>query len=488
MHDESDQDEQTKQESNEFAQMLEESFKTKQKRLSLGDKVKAEIIFIGKDEVFASTGTMNDGVVPRKDLLDEKGELLCKVGDRLDLYVTQVKGSEIKLSPNKTAVNLAEDIQDAFDMELPVEGRITEVCKGGVRVSIFGKSAFCPISQIDNKHIENADEYVGKRFEFKITQLTEGGKNIVVSRRKLLDEQRDLTEGSFLAEHKANDVVPGKIKRIEKYGAFIEVAPGVEGLAHISELSWSRVNDPHEVVSVGQEVSAKILKIENEDNRIRISLSIKQAGAQPWENVPEQIRPGAVVEGRVTRCVKFGAFVELAPGLEGLIPLSEMSYTKRVMRSDELVKEGEKIVVMVKELNPETKRIALSLKDAGADPWALVPQNFPVGKILKGTIERREVYGLFVKLDEGITGLLPKSKAIDHPELSFDHAKIGDQVSVQIGEVRAEERRISLDVPKDPGSDDWKNYSAKNNESSSGSFGGLFADQLKKALDKKTKK
>jgi small subunit ribosomal protein S1 len=481
--DDEDSEKEKVQKRSEFAQMLEDSFKSKSKRLSVGDKVRGEVLLVGKEEVFVSTGTMTDGVVSRRDLVDESGKVPYKVGDSLDLFVTQIRGSEIFLSPKPTSKNLADDLEDAFDMMMPIEGRVAEVCKGGFRVAFGAKLAFCPISQMDSKRIDTPEDYVGKKFEFRITQFSERGRNIVVSRRKLLEEERGLTQESFLSEHKAGDVVRGTIRRLEKFGVFVEVAPGVEGLAHISELSWSRVNDPQEVTSVGQEVSVKILKIEKQEDQTRISLSIKQAGEQPWDNMPSQVREGQVVEGKVTRCMKFGAFVELIPGVEGLIPLSEMSYTKRVVRSDELFKEGEKILVKVKEIESGTRRILLSLKDAGADPWALASQKFPVGTILKGVVERREPYGLFVRLEEGVTGLLPKSKAMDRPEFAFDRIKIGEEVTVQIGELRLEERRISLDVPKDPGSDDWKSYSPQN----TGSFGNL-GDQLKKALEKKTKK
>jgi small subunit ribosomal protein S1 len=474
---------QEKSKSSEFAKMLEDSFKKPQKKLAVGDKVRGEILVLGKEEIFVSTGTMNDGIVSRKDLLDPDGKMNHKVGDVVDLFVTQVRGSEIYLSSKPTSKNLADDLEDAFDMMLPIEGRVVEVCKGGFRVSVKGKLAFCPISQIDQKRVEVPEEYVGKRFEFQITQFSERGRNIVVSRRKLLEEQRGLSEESFLSEHKAGDIVKGKVKRLEKFGAFVEVAPGIEGLAHISELSWSRVGSPDEVVNVGQEVSVKILKMETLEGQSRISLSIKQAGEQPWDQLSTKVQEGQVVEGKVTRCMKFGAFVEIAPGIEGLIPLSEMSYTKRVMRSDELIHEGEKIWVKVKEIHSDDKKILLSLKDAGEDPWALVFQKFPVGAIVKGKVEKREPYGLFVKLEEGIVALLPKSKAMEQPEFAFEKIKVGEEVMVQVAELRLEERRISLGVPKDPGSEDWKNYSPQ----STGSFGNL-GDQLKKALEKKNKK
>lgn len=483
----SDDDFDDKPKDNEFARMFEESVKQdKARKYSVGDKVQAEVLVIGKDEVFVALASNKDGIVHRRELVDAEGKLPCKVGDKLSLYVIQARGSEIHLSPNPTAKNMAEDLEDAFDKMIPVEGKVAEVVNGGFRIQLRGKLAFCPISQIDLKRVEQPDEYLGQRFDFKITKFEEGGRNIVVSRRALLEEQRELSLGAFAEERKPGDIVKGRVTKLEKFGAFIEIAPGLDGLAHISELSWSRVGDPSEVLTVNQEVSAKILKMETQDNgRMRISLSIKQAGAEPWDNMPSSVKAGQLVEGKVTRCAKFGAFVEIAPGIEGLIPLSEMSHTKRVMRSDELVKEGERVSVMVKDVDPATKRISLSLKDAGTDPWSLVAHKFPVGTIIKGKVERREPYGLFIRIDEGITGLLPKSKALESSDFPFDKLRINDEVTVQIAELRTSERRISLQPPGDASADDWKGYVAQGSQSS-GSFGTL-GDKLKAAMDKKKK-
>lgn len=476
------EDEGTENKSSEFAKMLEDSFKNTKRNLSSGDKITAEVLSIGKDEVYVSTGTMYDGLVPRRDLLDSEGTITCKVGDHLTLYVTSVRGSEIYLSPKPTAKNVADDLEDAFDMELPVEGKVTEVCKGGFRVSIHGKSAFCPISQMDAQRIENPEEYVGRRLEFRITQFSEGGRNVVVSRRKLLDEQRSLSEGAFLDENHVGTVMRGQVTRMEKFGAFVRLDSGLEGLLHISELSWSRVNDPSEVLRVGQEVFVKVLKAEDKEGHLKISLSLKQAQAEPWSQLPTHIQAGSVVSGKVTRCMKFGAFVELIPGVEGLIPLSEMSYTKRVVRSDELVHEGETVSVMIKELNSSDRKILLSLKDAGADPWALVPQKFPVGAIIKGQVERREPYGLFVKLDDGVVALLSKSKALEESSFNFEKVKLGEEIFVQVAELNLDQRRISLSVPRDPEAGEWKSYT----QTSTGSFGTL-GDQFSKLLSQKKK-
>jgi small subunit ribosomal protein S1 len=361
-------DESSEKGSSDFARMFEESMAGIGKKLSPGDKIRAEVLSLGKDEVFVSTGTVDDGVVLKSELVDKDGKLGVNIGDFVDLYVTRVQGGQVMLSPKPTAKNMAEDLEDAFDMMLPVEGRVTEPCNGGFRVSLMGKTAFCPISQMDLRRIDDPSAYIGKKFEFVITQFGERGRNIVVSRRKLLEEQKELSQAAFAEDHKAGDIVRGVVTRLEKYGAFIEIAAGLEGLCHISEVAWSRLSEPNEVLQIGQEVDAKILKIEEGSGRLNISLSIKQAGGEPWANMPAHIKAGGIVEGKVTRCVKFGAFVELAPGIEGLIPLSEMSYTKRVLRAEEMVKEGERVSVMIKEIRLDDRRLSLSLKDVGGDP------------------------------------------------------------------------------------------------------------------------
>jgi small subunit ribosomal protein S1 len=403
-----------KSDSEDFAKLLGESLKNSTKKLSVGDKIRGKILVLGREDVFVSTGTQHDGVIARRDLLDKDGNCPYKRDDVIELYVTQVRGSDIRLSKNPTDKNLAEDLEDAFDMMLPVQGRIVEVCKGGVRVNVKGKIAFCPISQIDVKHIETPDEYVGRSFEFRITQFSEGGKNIVVSRRKILEEENELSAGSFLEENQDGDIVQGKVVRLEKFGAFVELAPGVDGLVHISELAWSRIGDPSEVVQVGQTVSVKILKRETVNDRMKISLSIKQA-----------------------------------------IPKDEIAAA-----------------------HPGKSGVAGAAGAASVnDPWG----KFSVGQIIEGKVNRKEVYGLFIQLEPGVTGLLHQSKASDHPEFKFEKLKVGDTVTVQIGEIRKDERRISLDVPRDPNEDDWKKHTQPTT-----SFGTL-GDQLKASLTKKAK-
>lgn len=352
--------------SSDFAQLFENSMGNVGKKLSVGDKIRGEVLTIGKEELFVSTGTMNDGVVMRNDVLDENGNVKVKVGDFLDLFVTNVKGSQIFLSTKPTAKNISDDIEDAYDMMLPVEGRVTEAVNGGFRVNVMGKLAFCPMSQIDVRRVVDPTVYIGQKLEFLVTQFDK--RNIVVSRRKLLDEQKEANMAAFTEDHKVGDTVKGMITRLEPFGAFVEIAPGLEGLVHISQISWTRLAHPSEAVRVGQEVSAKILKIEEGLNgRLNISLSIKEGQPAPWENLPETLREGAVVDGRVTRLMKFGAFVEVAPGIEGLVPLGEMSLTKRVQKADEVVREGQQVKVRIKEVRKDEQKMSLSIKDADED-------------------------------------------------------------------------------------------------------------------------
>ncbi|MEZ4814257.1 MAG: S1 RNA-binding domain-containing protein [Bdellovibrionota bacterium] len=348
----------------DFEQMLQESFEKKEKRLTVGEKIKAEVLSVGKENIIVSTGTRFDGMVPTNVLTDETGKCKVKSGDVIDLYVTQIRSGIVHLTPGGGTQSLADDISQAFEQSRPVQGKVEAVNKGGFDVLIHGKIAFCPISQMDTKRIEKPEEYVGKRFEFKVTKYEESGRNVVVSRRTFLEENQGVVLEGFKNQRSVGDKLNGTVTRIESFGAFIEIAPGIEGLAHVSELSWKRVSSPSDLLKVGDAVSATIIRIDNEGSRLKISLSLKDASNDPWLNLPSEIQTGRVVSGKVTRLMDFGAFVELKPGLEGLIPLSAMSSTKRINKADEVVKVGEEVAVMIKDLNPQSKRISLSIKDA----------------------------------------------------------------------------------------------------------------------------
>ena len=378
----------------DFSQLLGASLEAADKTFTTGDRVRAEILAIGREDGIVALGPGKEGVVASVELSGRK------TGERVDLFVTSVRPKEIRLSTQPTDKNVAEDLKEAFESRRPVEGRVAEACKGGVRVSVKGKSAFCPISQLDLKRVETGAEFVGKTFAFRVTEFGEDGRNVVLSRRKLLEEEQARAVAAFFEGNPEGSVVAGTVTRLEKFGAFIELLPGVEGLAHVSELAWSRVESPADLLAVGQAVAVKLLKRETVEGRLKISLSLKQATEKPVGSP--------------------------AP--------------------------------------------------APVDPWA----KYAAGQVLEGKVTRKEPYGLFVQLEPGVVGLLHQSKLADHPEFQAERKKVGDAIQVEIGEVKLADRRISLQVPRDPDADEWRNHQQAGEGPS-----GALAEQLKAALQKK---
>jgi small subunit ribosomal protein S1 len=382
-------DQQTSEKSDDFASLLSDSFQKADKRLRVGDKIRGKILNVGSEDVFVTTGTLHDGVISRRDLMNAEGKLEFNVGDAIDVYVTMVKGSDIRLSRKATDRNMAEDLKTAFENNMAIQGRIVEVVKGGVRVNIKGKLAFCPISQIDSKHVENPEEYVGKSLDFKITEISEGGKNVVVSRRKLLDAEREIGTTSFLSEKKDGDLATGRVTRFEPFGAFVELAPGVDGLVHISEISWDRIGNPAEVLQLGQDVTVKLLKRELVNGRAKISLSIKQvtprehtstesaraaaapavAKDDPWQ----KLTVGQVFTGKVNRKEPYGLFVELEPRITGLLHKSRINDSKDF--HFEKVRVNDPITVQIAEIRLTERQISLMLPgDSSEDEWKTYKQ------------------------------------------------------------------------------------------------------------------
>jgi small subunit ribosomal protein S1 len=347
----------------DFASLFEQSLGSIGKKLSTGDSFIGEILSISKEESFVSTGTPVDAMILTSELLDENKELKYKVGDSLEVVVIKTKGGEIRVTKKGTRKSNADldSLEDAFDMELPVEGRVTEVCNGGFRVSVQNKTAFCPVSQMDYR-VQDHQSYVNQKFDFIITQFDPKGRNIVVSRRKLLDLQKTENEGQFLDSAQTGDIYKGKVTRIEKFGAFVVLDSGVEGLVHISEIGWSRLQDPSEALSVGQDVTVKLLKSEEVDGRLKVSLSIKQAGGEsdPWTLVTEKFSLKSIHTGTVEKKETYGLFVNLAPGITGLLPKSKWRDSVE-HQMYETRKRGDTLQVQIDEILFEQKKISLGL-------------------------------------------------------------------------------------------------------------------------------
>ena len=450
--------------------------------LKQGDMVEGKIISIGKSSVYIDTGTKSDGVVDKIELLDENGELPFQVNDSIKLYVVSLSESEVILSKAISGAGKVTMLEDASRNQTPVEGKVTGVIKGGFDVDILGKRAFCPVSQMDVRYVENPEDYVGQTHHFLISRFEEGGRNIVVSRRELLNEQIKEEQKAFLAKVSEGDVVQGCVTKLMPFGAFIEVAPGVEGMAHISELSWSRVEKPDEIVQAGDMVTVKLLKIETrEGDTPKISLSIKQVDANPWDNMGSAFKPGDQVMGKVVRLAAFGAFVELAPGVDGLVHISEMSHTKRVLRPEDVVQEGEQVQVVIKAIDQDSKRISLSIKDGLGDPWTGITTKYIPGSVVNVTLEKKETFGFFMNLEPGITGLMPISN-IRNAASSSDYEKLkpGDSIPVLIQAVDEDNRRITLGSPEQKESDDWKSFAPDSKKETMGTMESLFREAMNK--------
>lgn len=364
--------EEEKKPGDDFGALLDQSFRGLERGLKVGDNFKGEILSLGKEETFVSTGTPADGIIPTQELRDENGAPKYRVGDLIDVVVIKMRDGEVRLRMKgaKGSADL-ESLEDAFDMELPIEGKVTEVVKGGFRVLLQGKSAFCPISQIDLRPVSDTSQFIGNKYDFIVTQFDKAGRNVVVSRRRCLEQQKAEFEGEFLTSHKPEDIVEGKVTRLDTFGAFVEVAPGVEGLVHISEISWARLQHPSELLTVGMPVRVKILKMDDDDGRLKISLSLKQGGGEsdPWLAVTAKMPVGTVLDATVAKKENFGLFVSLAPGVQGLLPRSKWRDSGDAA-TYEAKKRGDPIKVRVEEIRADERRLTLGVPgEEGDESW-----------------------------------------------------------------------------------------------------------------------
>jgi small subunit ribosomal protein S1 len=472
-------DEENNSEEN-FADLLESYTASKDEDIQIGDKIQGEIISIGKDTVYIDTGLKIDGVVDREELLDENMEFPYTEGDTLELYIVFYNGSEIRLSKALSGAGSPHMIREAYERAIPIEGKVKGIIKGGFDVDVLQNRAFCPISQIDLKYVEVPDEYLGQTYLFLIMELEAGGKNIVVSRRELLQREQEESRKQFFLEIDIGSELEGRVTKLMPYGAFVELLPGIEGMVHLSEMSWSKIQKAEEVLRTGDLVNVKVIGIAQgkEPGQKKISLSIKQISGDPWNTVEDQFRIGDKIKGKVTRCVKFGAFVEIAEGIEGLVHISEMSY-RRVLKPEEVVSQGDSVEVMIKELDPERRRISLSMKDAEGDPWIEAPEKYSIGKSVPGIIEKKERFGFFIELEPGITGLLPKSKISSHHKPALlEKLREGDAIAVIIEEIHPDERKITLSPGDAMDEEDWRSF-AQDKKKSMGSLGEKLQQALK---------
>jgi len=477
MHEDMDiQDDPIDPEEEDFAALFEQYDTEHKATPRVGDRIQGNIIAIGMDTVFVNVGSKIDGHVDREELRDDDDHFPYKVGDVLELYVVKANEHEIKLSKAISGDGTIHQIREAFERAIPIEGKVKALCKGGFQVEVFKKRAFCPLKEIDLKYIENPESYVGNSHRFIVIQFEGNGRNIVLSRRRILNAELEKVKETFFNKLSIDSIVKGRVTRTTPFGAFVELCPGIEGLIHISEMSWSQIQNPKELLSEGDLVSVKVLAIENR-KPAKINLSLKQVEEDPWKTGILAFQPRSVVQGKVTRLVKFGAFVEIAPGIEGLVHISEMSYIKRVIKPENIVSVGDIVDVMVMDIDLNKRRISLSIREAEGDPWANVLEQFSPGQSVQGSILKKDNHGYVISLSSGISAFMPRSKInLSNQKSDIEKLKIDEKITVTIESIKPEEKRI-IAVPSILSDDkEWQNFLTKDKKEKPL---GSLADQLK---------
>ena len=432
--------------------MYEESFK----QFEEGEVVQGRIISVDRDFVLVDIGYKSEGQIPIREFKNEKGEIEAEEGDTVEVMVEFWDDEEevVVLSKEKAAtIKVWEEIKRCYDAEETIAGTITNRVKGGFSVDI-GVQAFLPGSQADLRPIRNLDEMVGKSFDFKILKYNRKRSNIVLSRRVLLEEEREKKRTETLATIHEGKVIDGVVKNITEYGVFVDLG-GVDGLLHITDISWGRVKHPSELFSIGDEIAVKILNLDLE--RERVSLGMKQLTPDPWESAAEKYPVGSRVSGRVVSLTDYGAFVELEEGIEGLIHVSEMSWTRKIRHPSKVVSVGETIEAVVLDIKPDARRISLGMKQVKPNPWDVISEKYPVGTTIEGKIKNITDFGIFIGIDEGIDGLVHISdiswtKRIKHPSELY---KKGDIVQAIVLDIDKDSERFSLGI-KQLQSDPWE--------------------------------
>jgi small subunit ribosomal protein S1 len=437
--------------------MYEESFK----RFAEGEVVTGRIISVDKDYVLVDIGYKSEGQIRIQEFTDEEGNLNANVGDPVDVMVEWWDDEEerVVLSKEKAAkVKVWEEIKKSYDEEKTVEGVIINRVKGGFSVDI-GVQAFLPGSQADLRPIRNLDEMVGRTLTFKILKYNRKRSNIVLSRRAILEEERNVERAATLSSIHDGKVVDGVIKNITEYGVFVELG-GVDGLLHITDISWGRVKHPSELFSVGDEITVKVLSLDLE--RERVSLGMKQLTEDPWLTASEKYPLGSRIIGRIVSLTDYGAFVELEEGIEGLIHVSEMSWTRKIRHPSKVVSGGEEVEAVVLDIKPENRRISLGMKQIVPNPWDIISEKYPVGTTIEGKIKNITDFGLFIGIGEGIDGLVHISdfswtKRIKHPSELY---KKGDVIQAIVLDIEKDHERFSLGI-KQLQTDPWKTVSER---------------------------
>jgi small subunit ribosomal protein S1 len=421
--------------------------------VAAGSIVKGTIIEVGAKDVLVDIGYKSEGVISGNQFEDLK---TVKIGDQIDVLIEKLEDKEgmVVLSKEKAEFKQNwERILTICNEGGTISGKVKAIVKGGLIVNI-GVEAFLPASQIDVLTPKNLAQYVGNTYQFKVVKINQERQNIVLSRRELIEQERTERRQKLLAEMTPGDIRKGTVKNITDFGAFIDLN-GIDGLLHITDMSWGRVGHPSEILKVGQDIDVVVLDINREKERV--SLGLKQKLANPWDSIEQKYPVGAKVKGRVVNLVPYGAFVELEPGVEGLVHVTELSWTKRVAKPSDMLKPDQEIEAVVLGINREEQKISLGLRQLEANPWDKAVDKYPAGTKVKGKIRNLTSYGAFIELEEGMDGMIHVSdmswtRKINHPS---EVIKKGDEVEAIVLEVDKANQRIAVGM-KQLTSDPWE--------------------------------
>lgn len=433
---------------------MEEALKHSSMRFAAGEIVKGIVIEVRPKEVLVDIGYKSEGVIPGNEFDDIKA---VKVGDETDVLIEKLEDKEgmVVLSREKAEFKKNwERILTICNEGGVINGKVKAVVKGGLLVNI-GVEAFLPASQIDITTPKNLQQYVGNNYDFKVVKINQERQNIVLSRRELIEQERTERRQKLLSEMTPGDIRKGTVKNITDFGAFIDLN-GIDGLLHITDMSWGRIGHPSEVLKVGQDIDVVVLDINREKERV--SLGLKQKMANPWDNIEGKFPIGAKVKGKVVNLVPYGAFVELEPGVEGLVHVTELSWTKRIAKPSDVLKPEQEIEAVVLGINREEQKISLGVRQLETNPWDKAQEKYPPGTKVKGKIRNLTSYGAFIELEEGLDGMIHVSdiswtRKINHPSEVF---KKGDEVEAIVLEVDKTNQRIAVGV-KQLSQDPWEN-------------------------------
>lgn len=420
--------------------------------LQPGKLIKGKVIGFAGDDVVVEVGLKSEGLIPREEFA-AMTEL--KIGDEVDVLLESIEGDDglIELSKRKADRQIAwQRIVDTTKEEDVVEGTVMRKIKGGLLVDI-GVPVFLPASQVDIRRPHNLDEFIGRKVRAEILKIDTERRNIVISRRKLVERERSAAKQNLMSNIIEGQVITGTVKNIADFGAFVDLG-GIDGLLHITDMSWGRINHPSELLKIDDKVEVKVLNIDREKEKI--ALGLKQTESSPWEEIEAKYPVGSRIKGEVVNIMSYGAFIRLEDGIEGLVHISEMSWTRRVNHPSEIVTAGEAIDVVVLEIDKNKQEISLGMKQTEVNPWELVSEKYPNGTIVTGTIRNLANYGAFVEIEPGIDGLLHISdmswtKKVTHPNELY---KKGDEVQCVVLDVDRDKQRISLGI-KQLSEDPW---------------------------------